>query len=148
MALYSRAVVTKPAVVPADRIEISLVVNGKAIRLEVPSRRLLVDFLRDDLLLTGTHVGCEQGICGACTVLIDGRASRSCTLLAFQADESEITTVEGLASGPVLHDLQESFKRHHALQCGFCTPGFLLTIVAADPAEHPDESSVRELLAG
>src|SRR4051794_26503277 len=118
-----------------------MTVNGRDVRHEIAARRLLVDFLRDDLLLTGTHVGCEHGICGACTVLIDGEPSRSCTLLAFQADGSEVTTIEGLEAP----GLQAAFKRHHALQCGFCTPGFLATIAAADPAEHADDASIREL---
>jgi carbon-monoxide dehydrogenase small subunit len=136
------------AVVPTDTVEISLTVNGTAVRREVPARQLLVDFLRDGLNLTGTHVGCEHGVCGACTVLIDGRSSRSCTLLAFQADGGTVTTVESLAVAGRLHPLQQSFKRHHALQCGFCTPGFLMTIAAAEPAAHPDDESIRELLAG
>ena len=90
-------------------------------------RKLLVDFLREDLGLTGTHVGCEHGVCGACTVLVNGEAARSCLMLAVQADGAELMTVEGLATGGQLHPLQEAFREHHALQCGFCTPGMLLT---------------------
>lgn len=136
------------AVVPADTVDVSLTVNGAAVQHQVPARQLLVDFLRDSLLLTGTHVGCEHGICGACTVLIDGQASRSCIVLAFQADGASVTTVEALAEQGRLHALQEAFKHHHALQCGFCTPGILMTISAAEPSAYPDDESIRELLSG
>jgi carbon-monoxide dehydrogenase small subunit len=127
-----------------------LVVNGVAHDLEVPARRLLSDALRHDLGLTGTHVGCEHGVCGACTVLVDGRPMRSCLLLAVSAVDTEITTVEGLARpdgslGPV----QQAFLECHGLQCGFCTPGFLTTITAGirdTPA--PTEDEAREMVAG
>jgi carbon-monoxide dehydrogenase small subunit len=127
---------------------LSLRVNGEEHRLEVEPRRLLADVLRDDLGLTGTHLGCEQGACGACTVLLDGSAVRSC-LFAVQAEGAEVTTVEALASGGALHPLQEAFRDHHALQCGFCTPGMLLAavdLVARNPSPAPDE--VREELSG
>ena len=126
-----------------------LTVNGEEHRLEVEPRRLLADVLRDDLGLTGTHLGCEQGACGACTVLLDGEAVRSCLLFAVQAEGAEVTTVEALARGGVLHPLQEAFRDHHALQCGFCTPGMLLAAVdllARIPA--PTAAEVREELSG
>jgi aerobic carbon-monoxide dehydrogenase small subunit len=129
---------------------VRLTVNGVAHDVEVPARRLLSDALRHDLRLTGTHVGCEHGVCGACTVLVDGRAMRSCLMLAVSAVDSEITTVEGLAAtdgslGPV----QQAFKECHGLQCGFCTPGFLTTITAG-LEENPDPSreEAREMIAG
>jgi carbon-monoxide dehydrogenase small subunit len=128
---------------------LSLRVNGEEHRLEVEPRRLLADVLRDDLGLTGTHLGCEQGACGACTVLLDGSAVRSCLLFAVQAEGAEVTTVEALASGGALHPLQEAFRDHHALQCGFCTPGMLLAavdLVARNPSPAADE--VREELSG
>jgi carbon-monoxide dehydrogenase small subunit len=129
-------------------ITVRLTVNGAPREGRCAPRKLLVDFLREDLALTGTHVGCEHGICGACTVLIDGQAARSCLMLAVQADGAEITTVEGLMRDGALHPLQEAFRRHHGLQCGFCTPGMLLT--ALDLLRvHPDptEAEVREGLA-
>lgn len=131
-------------------ITIRVKVNGRDCTEAVPARLLLSDFLRYRLGLTGTHVGCEHGVCGACTVLIDGEAVRSCLLLAVQADGSEITTVEGLApDGERLHPVQEAFSREHGLQCGFCTPGFLMTVVAMlreTPAPSDDE--IRRGLAG
>jgi aerobic carbon-monoxide dehydrogenase small subunit len=128
---------------------LTLRVNGGEHRLDVEPRRLLADVLRDDLGLTGTHLGCEQGACGACTVLLDGGAVRSCLLFAVQAEGAEVTTVEGLARGGALHPLQEAFRDHHALQCGFCTPGMLLAAVdllARNPA--PTAAEVREELSG
>src|SRR5438445_12739866 len=110
-----------------EQRQIRLTVNGEVRTGRVEPRKLLVDFLREDLGLTGTHVGCEHGICGACTVLVNGEAARSCLLLAVQADGAELLTVEGLAREGGLHPLQEAFREHHALQCGFCTPGMLLT---------------------
>jgi carbon-monoxide dehydrogenase small subunit len=133
---------------PVEELEIELTVNGRPIRRRVPVRRLLVDFLRDDLGLTGTHVGCEHGICGACTIVLDGAAVRSCIMLAVQSDGSEVTTVEGLVADGSLNRLQQAFKDHHGLQCGFCTPGFLMTLSAADPDRHTDDESLRELLSG
>ena len=108
---------------------ISLTVNGTAWRGHAEPRLLLVDLLRQTLGLTGTHVGCEQGICGACTVLVDGQSVRACLMLAVQADGTRIETVEGLASGPELHPVQQAFHDEHALQCGFCTPGMLMTTI-------------------
>jgi len=130
--------------------EISLTVNGTPQRLRVPVRRLLSDCLRHDLRLTGTHVGCEHGVCGACTVLVDGAPMRSCLLLAVSVEDSEITTVEGLsAADGTPHPVQQAFRECHGLQCGFCTPGFLTTI-AAYLDEHPDPTreEAREAIAG
>jgi carbon-monoxide dehydrogenase small subunit len=135
--------------VAVGEFEISLSVNGSPVQRTVPVRRLLADFLREELGLTGTHLGCEHGICGACTVLVNGAAARSCIMLAVQADGAEITTVEGLTPPDGgMTPMQEAFKRLHALQCGFCTPGFLMTLSVADPADHPDDESVRDLLSG
>jgi aerobic carbon-monoxide dehydrogenase small subunit len=127
---------------------VRVTVNGVPREGHCPPRKLLVDFLRDDLGLTGTHVGCEHGVCGACTVLVDGEAARSCLMLAVQADGAALTTVEGLAKDGALHPLQEAFREHHALQCGFCTPGMLLTaldLLRANP--DPSEAEVREGLS-
>jgi carbon-monoxide dehydrogenase small subunit len=137
-----------------ERIEVTVNVNGTEHRASVEPRRLLSDFLRHDLGLTGTHVGCEHGVCGACTVLLHGEAVRSCLLLAVQADGAEVTTVEGLApesatDGDGLHPLQAAFWEAHGLQCGFCTPGFLMTLVpflAENP--DPDEDEVRHAISG
>lgn len=128
---------------------IALVVNGERQEAEVPARRLLADFLRDDLHLTGTKRGCETGTCGACSVLVDGLLVKSCLSLAVQADGCAITTVEGLASGGELHALQESFMQCGGLQCGYCTPGFLMAscaLLAANP--KPSEEEVRAGLNG
>ncbi len=108
------------------QIDISLNVNGETYQLAVESRRTLADTLRDTCGLTGTHIGCEHGVCGACTVLVDGDPVRSCLMFAVQAQDKEIRTVEGLANGAQLHPLQQAFMDEHALQCGFCTPGFLM----------------------
>ena len=128
---------------------VSLTVNGKKYEAEAEPRRLLSDFIREDLGLKGTHVGCEHGVCGACTILLDGRAARSCLLFAVQADGAEITTVEGLAEGGKLHPLQEAFIEHHGLQCGFCTPGILMSAVDF-LAEYPNptEEQIREGISG
>lgn len=132
----------------ADLVEVSCTVNGAPVTLRVPPRLTLADALRDRLGLTGTHLGCEHGVCGMCTVLVDGAAARSCLLLACQLDGSEIVTVEGLGTPGDMHPLQEAFSRHHALQCGFCTPGFLLSSYdllahrpGIDPAELPGQLS-------
>ncbi len=133
-----------------QRVAISVTVNGTRHERTVEPRLLLSDFLRQDLGLTGTHVGCEHGVCGACTVLLDGDAVRSCLMLAVQADEQALTTVEGLAPSPgELHPLQAAFHEAHGLQCGFCTPGFLMTLVPF-LREHPDptEREIREALSG
>jgi carbon-monoxide dehydrogenase small subunit len=133
--------VTEPATV-------HVTINGAAREGRCPPRKLLVDFLREDLALTGTHVGCEHGICGACTVLVNGEAARSCLMLAVQADGAEITTIEGLMKDGVLHPLQEAFRQHHGLQCGFCTPGMLMTALDL-LSVHPDPSDaeIREGLS-
>jgi aerobic-type carbon monoxide dehydrogenase small subunit (CoxS/CutS family) len=153
---------------------ITLTVNGTSYTRTVPVRKLLSDFIREDLGLTGTHVGCEHGVCGACTVLLDGATTRSCLLFAVQADGAAITTVEGLEQDGELHPIQEAFWQEHGLQCGFCTPGILLTVyeflaergspskegilprvamgraVAVDVAERPglSEEEIRHALAG
>jgi carbon-monoxide dehydrogenase small subunit len=130
-------------------VHLAVSVNGTRYERDVDPRLALVDLLRDHLGLTGTHIGCEQGVCGACTVLVDGRSVLSCLMLAVQADGCEIETVEGLAAGPELHPLQEAFWEKQGLQCGFCTPGVLMRvkeILAADP--HPTPASVREAIAG
>lgn len=124
-------------------------VNGRAYEHEVEPRKTLADFLRDDLGLKGTHLSCEHGFCGNCNVLLDGEAVRSCLLLAAQADGAEITTVEGLARGTELHPLQKAFQDQHALQCGFCTPGFLMTAFAfLKEIPKPTEAEVREAISG
>jgi aerobic-type carbon monoxide dehydrogenase small subunit (CoxS/CutS family) len=130
--------------------QVTTTINGVCYQRTVETRLLLVDFLRHELRLTGTHVGCEHGVCGACTVLYDGLPVRSCLLFAPQAEGHEIVTVEGLAPpGDKLHPLQEAFAASHALQCGFCTPGILMTMAAflAETPE-PDEAAVREALSG
>jgi carbon-monoxide dehydrogenase small subunit len=123
--------------------------NGKEVAVEVEPRMTLADCLRQRLRLTGTHVGCEHGVCGACTVLVDGDAVRSCLMLAVQAEGSRVVTVEGLSDGEKLTPLQESFRKHHALQCGFCTPGFITTAHALLSREPDcDAARVREVLSG
>ena len=132
-----------------DLHPVRLTVNGSAVERTVESRLTLVDFLREDLNLTGTHVGCEQGVCGACTVLVDGDSMRACLMFAVQADGARITTVEGLGTAEAMHPLQQQFRRHHALQCGFCTPGMLMTSIDL-MAKHPgaDAAQIREQLSG
>ena len=129
-------------------MQVSFTVNGRREQIDVEPRRTLADALRDDLGLTGTHLGCEQGVCGACTVLLDGEPIRSCLMLAVQADGSSLTTVEGLA-GDGLHPLQQSFADCHGLQCGFCTPGFLISALHL-LTENPDPSrdEIRAGLSG
>ena len=130
-------------------ISVSLTVNGKAVAAEIESRTLLVDFLRTRLQLTGTHVGCDTAQCGACTVLVDGKAVKSCNMLAVQAQGAEITTIEGLASSDKLHPMQAAFKKHHGLQCGFCTPGMVMAAVGlASQTKEPTETQIREALDG
>lgn len=129
-------------------LTVRLTVNGVPREGRCEPRKLLVDFLREDLALTGTHVGCEHGICGACTILINGEAARSCIMLAVQADGAEIVTIEGLAHDGKLHPLQEAFHEHHGLQCGFCTPGMLMTaldFLRVNP--DPTEAEVREAIS-
>ncbi len=128
---------------------IKLTVNGKAYESLVPVRMTLADFLRGELDLTGTHLGCEHGVCGACTILLDGSAVRSCLMLAVQADGASLMTVEGLADGQELHPLQQAFQRNHALQCGFCTPGLLMTAYEfLRDTPNPTEQQVREGISG
>jgi aerobic-type carbon monoxide dehydrogenase small subunit (CoxS/CutS family) len=128
---------------------IMVTVNGKPYERSVEARLTLADFLRDELALTGTHLGCEHGVCGACTILMNGEAVRSCLALAVQADGSHLTTVEGLARPEELHPLQKAFQEKHALQCGFCTPGFLMTAYAfLKEAPAPTEAQVKEAIAG
>ena len=130
-------------------VDIRMVVNGREYAGRVEPRLTLADFLRNDLDLTGTHLGCEHGVCGACTILVDGEAVRSCLLLAVQADGAELMTVEGLADGDELHPLQAAFQENHALQCGFCTPGFLMTAYALlRDNPNPAESEVRQAIGG
>jgi carbon-monoxide dehydrogenase small subunit len=133
-----------------ERVAISVVVNGHTYRRSVEPRLLLSDFLRHELRLTGTHVGCEHGVCGACTVLVDGELARACLMLAVQADGAEITTVEGLApDSSRLHPVQEAFWDTHALQCGFCTSGMLMTTVALlGESPKPTDEEIRAALSG
>jgi len=130
-------------------IPISLVVNGRHVDAELEPRRTLADFLRNTLRLTGTHLGCEHGVCGACNVLLDGEVVRACLMLAVQADGHAVVTVEGLSPARGLNALQQSFKTHHALQCGFCTPGFLIAahaLLQEDP--HPSRARIEEAISG
>ena len=138
---------TARRVEPSAEVPISVTVNGTAVEAVVPARQLLVDFIREVLRLTGTHVGCEQGICGACTINVDDEPVRSCIMLAAQVDGSALTTVEGLSSEG-LNPLQQAFKENHGLQCGFCTPGFLMTLSTVDPDEYPGEDGIREAISG
>jgi carbon-monoxide dehydrogenase small subunit len=134
---------------PSHQCTIRLWVNGQEIERTVAVRHSLADFLREDLDLTGTHLGCEHGVCGACTVLLNGEAVRSCLLLAVQSHEAQVTTVEGLAPGEALHPLQEAFQVEHGLQCGFCTPGMLMSALAfLRETPQPSEMEVRQALAG
>ena len=131
------------------KISVSLTVNGKPVAAEVEARTLLVQFLRENLELTGTHVGCDTAQCGACTILVDGKAVKSCNMLAVQAQGADVTTIEGLAPNGELHPMQEAFRRHHGLQCGFCTPGMVLTAVGlAAQNKNPSEAQIREALDG
>jgi carbon-monoxide dehydrogenase small subunit len=134
---------------PVSSRTVSVEVNGEQVELDVPARRLLVHFIRDDLGLTGTHVGCDTGNCGACTVHLDGEPVKSCMSLAVQADGARITTVEGLAPDGELTPLQRAFNEHHALQCGYCTPGMLMSASALlERNPHPTEDDVRYALQG
>lgn len=132
-----------------SNLAITVTVNGRVYRREVEPRLLLSDFLRHELELTGTHVGCEHGVCGACTILLDGEAVRSCLLLAAQADGHEIQSVESLGSAEALGPLQQAFWEKHGLQCGFCTPGILMTLKPfLEQNPHPSETEIREALSG
>src|SRR5947209_8442879 len=134
---------------PERRQPINLEVNGRTYQRSVEPRLLLSDFLRHELRLTGTHVGCEHGVCGACTVLVDQEPTRSCLMLAIQADGASITTVEGLADGQLLHPVQQAFWDAHGLQCGFCTSGMLITTVALlRDHPRPSDREIREALSG
>jgi carbon-monoxide dehydrogenase small subunit len=130
-------------------MEVNITVNGASRRDEIEARLLLVHYLREVAGLTGTNIGCDTSSCGACTVLIDGESVKSCTVLAAQADGSDITTIEGLADGDVLHPMQEAFREHHGLQCGYCTPGMVMAAVSL-LKEHPNpsEAEVRDGLEG
>ena len=124
-------------------------VNGKEVSGEVEGRTLLVQFIREHLGLTGTHVGCDTSQCGACTVHVNGRAVKSCSLLAVNVDGDEVKTIEGLANGDVLHPMQEAFRQHHALQCGFCTPGMVMSAIGiVNDNPNPTEREIREALEG
>ena len=131
------------------RHAIQMTVNGQATELVVDARHTLADVLRDELELTGTHLGCEHGVCGACTVLVDGAAVRACLMLGVQADGAEVTTIEGVANDGELHPLQEAFRDNHSFQCGFCTPGFVMaTLALLGEGREFDEHELREELAG
>ena len=130
-------------------VNVSMNVNGRAVSEEVDERTLLVELLRENLRLTGTHVGCDTSQCGACVVHVDGRSVKSCTMLASQADGADVTTIEGLAGNGSLHPMQEAFRQNHGLQCGFCTPGMVMSaldLVARNP--DPSDAEVREWLEG
>jgi aerobic-type carbon monoxide dehydrogenase small subunit (CoxS/CutS family) len=128
---------------------ISVTVNGTTYEREVEARKLLIHFIRDDLDLTGSHIGCDTGNCGACSVIVDGTLTKSCMMLAVQADGSSVETVEGLADGDELNKLQQSFKDHHALQCGYCTPGMLMSATALlRQSPHPSEDEIKKGLQG
>jgi len=130
-------------------VSLSLTVNGKAVRAEIDPRTLLVEFIRNELALTGTHVGCDTGQCGACTVLVDGHAVKACTILAAQAEGAQVTTIEGLAADGTMHPMQAAFKECHGLQCGFCTPGMVMSAIDL-VQRHPgaDEQTIRAELEG
>ncbi|MDE0171416.1 MAG: (2Fe-2S)-binding protein [bacterium] len=138
----------RPVGRPTPKLQVTVTINGIPTEATVDGRLLLADFLRDQLDLTGTHLGCEHGVCGACTVLVDGDPVRSCIMLAAQVDGMEVLTVEGISDDAGLNRLQEAFKSRHGLQCGFCTPGFLMTLSGVEPSDYPDEESIRELLSG
>ena len=128
---------------------VTITVNGTTYEREVEARKLLIHFIRDDLDLTGSHIGCDTGNCGACSVIVDGTLTKSCMMLAVQADGSSVETVEGLADGDELNKLQQSFKDHHALQCGYCTPGMLMSATALlRQNPHPSEDEIKKGLQG
>ena len=131
-------------------VTVNMTVNGKPVSSEVESRTLLVQFLRDNLRLTGTHVGCDTSQCGACVVHVDGKSIKSCTLLAVQADGAKVTTIEGVANGSELHPMQQAFMDNHGLQCGFCTPGMVMTAldIVNRNGNNLDEATVRKELEG
>ena len=129
-------------------VDVSVSINGMQVTHRVPARLLLSDYIRDVVGLTGTHVGCEHGYCGACTVIVDGDAIRSCSTLAVQADGSTIRTVEDLATDGDLTPMQQAFHENHAMQCGFCTAGFLMTLESVDPDDYREPEQVVDLLSG
>ncbi|MHA1524580.1 MAG: (2Fe-2S)-binding protein [Alphaproteobacteria bacterium] len=130
-------------------VAVSMTVNGKAVSGEVENRTLLVEFLRENLTLTGTHVGCDTSQCGACVVHVNGTSMKSCTMLAVQAQGAQVTTIEGMANGDDLHPMQEAFRQNHALQCGFCTPGMVMSAVdLLKNNADPSETEIREWLEG
>lgn len=130
-------------------MELSITINGRAVTADVEPRTLLVHFIRENLRLTGTHVGCETSYCGACTVHVDGKAVKSCTMFAVQADGAEITTIEGVAENGNLHPVQEGFWERHGLQCGFCTPGMIMSSIALlDQNDDPTETEIRHGIEG
>ena len=131
-----------------EELDITLVVNGDEVCATVPVRMLLSDFLRDELRLRGVRIGCEHGVCGACTVVLNGAAVRSCILLAVQSDGAAITTIEGLTPETGLSVLQEAFRDHDGLQCGFCTSGFIVTLSSLDPVDFPGDDGIREAISG
>ena len=129
--------------------KVNVKINGKKITKEVPDNVMLSDFLRDKLTLTGTHVGCDTSQCGACVIHLDGNSVKSCTILVADCDGSEITTIEGLASNGKMHPMQEAFKKHHGLQCGFCTPGMVMSAVdLLQKNKNPSEQEIRDWLEG
>ena len=133
----------------SELVTISVTVNGTAFQRTIEPRMLLSDFLRHELGLTGTHVGCEQGVCGTCTILLDGESVRSCLIFAVQAEGHEVTTVEALGTVDNLHPLQAAFQEAHGLQCGFCTPGFLMTLIPfLQRNPNPTDSEIREAISG
>ena len=133
----------------SDTRHITLTVNGEPHTGEVETRMHLADFLRQSAGLTGTHLGCEHGVCGTCTVIVDGEAVRSCLMLAVQANGASVTTIEGLAEGSRLHPVQRAFQENHGLQCGFCTPGMVMSLTAyIDEYPEPDERDIREAISG
>ena len=133
----------------SDRHPIRLTINGRLVERTVEPRTLFVDFLREGLGLTGTHVGCEHGVCGACTIIVDGDSVRACLMFAVQADGAIVQTVESLGTGEAMHPLQQRFQQHHALQCGFCTPGMLMTSLdVLQKHPHSNDAQVREHLSG
>jgi carbon-monoxide dehydrogenase small subunit len=136
------------AAVPSSR-RISVTINGTTYEREVEARKLLIHFVRDDLDLTGSHIGCDTGNCGACSMIVDGTLVKSCMILAVQADGATVETVEGLADGDELNRLQQAFSAHHALQCGYCTPGMLMSATALLRANaHPSDDEIKKALQG
>ena len=130
-------------------VSVTMTVNGRARRVTCEPRKLLSDVLREDLALTGTHLGCEHGVCGACTILLNGDAVRSCIMLAVQARGAEITTIEGLQRDGVMHPVQDAFYESHGFQCGFCTPGFVMSTVAfLEETPNPSDAEIRDALSG